>query len=240
MKTTLMAAAAVLTLGVGAAQAELVRRDEAGTATYALAAPAGLDGVREAAPGETVWTESLTPASAVRIMVDAPTRNQRGQSTPGPAAGTILYAYAMEGGQSYCQKGLPENGRRVQCFRDFDADGDFDASYVTIPLERTFQLLVGRLTGLTPIAQLAYEQLTGAEMPQVAADVAFDGWRGSTARFVVRTGEEELTQLECRPAADGTCAVLGLTLRVERGEGGGARVSLMGTDETRQLRLDFT
>jgi hypothetical protein len=244
MKGTVLAVAAMtgalVALGSAAPSAEMVRRDEAGAATFVLTAPVEPGAAPlEVAPGAVAWTESVRPQSAVRLMVDAPARNGPGR-TEGPQSGAVLFGYAMEhGGESFCPFG-PPGGQRVQCYRDFDADGDFDAAYVSIPLGRDYVLRVGRLTRLTPVRQLAFEVVAGDAMPSVEAALRFDGWRGNEARFTLKTADERLGEYACAPDASGACTMLGLALRVEPTDGGGARIAVLAAEPERQLRLDFT
>lgn len=237
-----VAALAVMTAALVCASpgAELVRRDEAGAAIFILTAPLQPGGEAiEVAPGGVAWTENLRPQSAVRLMVDAPARNGPGR-TVGPTAGSVLFGYAMRhGGESFCPFG-PPGSERVQCYRDFDADGDFDGAYVSIPLRRDYVLRVGRLTRLSPVRQLAFEVVAADAMPSVAAELTFDGWRGGEARFSLRAADERIGEYVCERAEGGACTLLGLTLRVEAAEGGGARIAVLAAAPERQLRLDFT
>ncbi|MBI1187682.1 MAG: hypothetical protein GC206_10210 [Alphaproteobacteria bacterium] len=243
MRTTIaagMVLAAVMAFAVASPQAELVRRDEAGAALFVLTAPVepGAAAV-EVAAGGLAWTESLRPQSAVRLLTDAPARNRPGR-TEGPPSGAILFAYSMQhGGESFCPFG-PPGSQRVQCFRDFDADGDFDGAYVSIPLGRDYVLRVGRLTRLTPVRQLAFEAVAADALPSLEAQLSFDGWRGDAARFTLKTAQERLGEYECAPDASGVCTMLGLSLRVERTQAGGASITVLAAEPERQLRLDFT
>jgi len=248
MRKTLITAA--LACGLAAplfapsAVAEMVRRDEAGAATFVLAAPVapGSEAV-DVMPGAVAWTEAVRPQSAVRLMADAPARNGPGR-TNGPARGAILFGYVMEsGGEAFCPIGPSQaQGRaRVQCYRDFDADGDFDGAYVSLIQGQDYLIKVGRLTRLTPVRQLAFEVVSdAAAIPPIEAALRFDGWRGGEARFTLSANNETLGDYSCAPDADGVCAMLGLSLRVEAMDGGGARISVLAAEDERQLRLDFT
>lgn len=235
----LLIAAAFLFAAVPA-HAQLVSRAEDGTVEYLLGAPAGLDAPVEVARGDTAWTEQLRPAHVVRLTSSGADRN-RPVFVPGVQEGEIVFAYQLRTGVAYCPARPPGvNVRRVQCYRDFDDDGDFDGGYVTTGQTIQATILPGGLHGLIAIPPVTYEPADAADGPQSTAEIVFAGWRNDRARFRVRVEREMVDDFYvCEPRPEGLCEVLQLMLRITELPQQRARIELAGASEPRSMSICF-
>lgn len=233
----LLAGFALLTTS---ASAQLVSRSEDGTVDYLLAAPIGADAPVDLRPGDVAWRERLRPAQLVRLTSSGVERMRPGR-TPGLMSGEILFAYRLSSGFAYCPtRALGPGSSRVQCYRDFDADGDFDGAYVTISRGIESMILPGGLRGLVPMPPVTYEAVDVSEAPEVEAAVIYTGWRNGAPRFRLRVEDEWLRDEEvCAPAGEGACTVNAILLRATPLDRGGARIEILESAPQRGLRICF-
>jgi len=222
------------------AAAQLVSRSEDGTVDYVLAAPLGPEGAVDLRPGDVAWRERIRPAQLVRLTSSGVERMRPGR-TPGLMSGEILFAYRLSSGFAYCPtRALGPGSSRVQCYRDFDADGDFDGAYVTISRGIDSMILPGGLRGLIPMPPVSYEAVDVSAAPEVEASVIYTGWRNGAPRFRLRVEDEWLRDEEvCAPTGEGTCTVNSILLRATALDRGGARIELLESAPQRGLRICF-
>ncbi len=238
MKAFTLAALAALAVALPCA-AEPVARDEAGTVEFQLREPQGFAERASINPGDAVWADMLRPAHLVRLTGDGVERVRPGR-TPGSPAGTLLYGYNLSSGMAYCPPlTRGDNAQRVQCLRDFDADGTFDGSYVSRSRRSDAAILFGELQGLSPMPKVGYEPADAAEAQEFLAQMVFLGWRDGAARFRYRIEDEWMpAEAPCTPSAGGVCEVMGLTLHIVQ-QGDGAQIALLGQAPRRSVIVDF-
>jgi hypothetical protein len=235
-----LALASVVWLAVVPAHAQLVRRAEDGTVHYLLSEPQGLDAPVEVGRDETAWTETLRPSQVVRLTGSGVDRFQPVR-LPGLQAGEILFAYRLSSGLAYCPtRSADLHPRRVQCYRDFDDDGDFDGGYMTNARSIQSTILPGGLHNLASIPPVTYESADASEAPAVSASIVFSGWRDGRARFRIRVEQEYLDDIdECEPLADGACEIHQLVLRVTELPQRRARIELVAARPQRSITVCF-
>jgi len=235
-----LAATAALLIATPAV-AEIVARREAGSIEFSLSQPAGLEAPRLVQVGESAWTETLAPRHLVRLTADSAERIRHG-ATPGVTAGTLMFGYTLSSGMAYCPPlAFGPGSQRVQCLRDFDADGTFDGSYVTPRRGQDSVLLVGELSGLTPMPKVGYEPADLSEAPRVPVHVIFQGWEDGQARFRMRVEQEwTLTTRSCAPESENVCSVFGVSVRATPAENGAAHIEFVSAAEDRNITVVFT
>ena len=236
----LIAFLAGFTLLTTSASAQLVSRSEDGTVDYLLGAPVTSGAAVELGVGDVAWRERLRPAQLVRLTSSGVERMRPGR-TRGLESGEILFAYRLSSGLAYCPtRVLGEGSSRVQCYRDFDADGDFDGAYVTISRGIDSMILPGGLRGLIPMPPVNYEPVDVSAGPEVEASVIYTGWRNGAPRFRLRVEDEWLRDEQiCAPAGEGMCAVNSVLLRVAPLDRGRARIELVEAAPQRGFRICF-
>lgn len=233
--------AAALASVAAPAWADRVARTEMGAIEFSLAAPVGLETPALVNEDAAAWTETLQPRHLVRTTSDGVERIRYG-ATPGSTAGTLMFGYNLASGMAYCPPlTIGPGSQRVQCLRDFDGDGTFDGSYATPRRGQESVLLVGQLSGLTPMPKVSYEIVDPSLGPTVPAQMIFRGWQNGQARFRLRV-QQEWTRgdLACEPNAEGVCDVMGVYVRVTRADNGAARVELVGVNPNRRVNTQFS
>ena len=222
----------------GAASAQMVWRAEDGFVRYQLSAPVGFEAPMEVGRGDAVWAEYIRPAEVVRTTTEGVDRpgNLR---APGVPSGAILFAYTLSTGNAYCPLTAP-GAPRVQCYRDFDGDGTFEGSYVTISRSIDATVLPGGLRGLTAMPRVSYEPASVEDAPVVMGQVVLVGFSDGSPRFRVRVEDEWLQDAAlCDLGDDLLCNVYGVTLRVLPLAGGRVRIELVEAPPGRTLTVCF-
>jgi len=236
---SLAALAAVLCFAFAApAAAQMVSRSEDGRVRYQLGQPVGLDQPVDVARGDAVWAEYIRPAHVVRTTTAGADRPGEHRA-PGVPEGSILFAYTLRGGFAYCPLIAPD-AHRVQCYRDFDGDGTFEGSYVTISRHLDSMVFPGGLRGLTGMPRVSYVQASVEDAPVVNGQVVFVGFQRGAPRFRIRV-EDEFMQDPARCELDGNaeCTVYGVRLRVLPLGDDRARIELVGAAAQRLLTVCF-
>jgi hypothetical protein len=238
VKCVLVALALVLAATPAAAQT--VPRRESGSVRLSFGSPLGLDAPVVVREGEVAWRETARPANVVRLLSTAPVRNRPGPVIAVPA-GTILYGYELSSGTAYCPRfDLGSvHVRRVQCFRDFDNDGDFDGAYVADPIA-DYSVLPSRVWALTAIVALPYEHGPFAS-PDIPVSVSYLGMRDGEHRFRLRIEEARWEiDLSCAPLEQADeCSILLLHLRVTPQGDGAIGLSLIAQRERRGVQVEM-
>lgn len=222
----------------GTAAAQQIARSEDGAVRYQLSQPIGLDAPLDVRDGDAVWAEYIRPMHVVRTTTAGADRPGELRA-PGVPAGSILFAYTLRSGFAYCPMTAP-GAQRVQCYRDFNDDGQFDGSYVTISRGIDAMVLPGGLRGLNAMPRVSYEQAAIEDAPVVHGQVIFIGFRGREARFRIRIEDEWMHGVRtCVAGDDGLCTVYGVTLRIVPIAGDRARVEFVSSAPQRQLTICF-
>jgi hypothetical protein len=218
----------------------MVPRAEDGEVRYLLGEPEGLHSVIEVGRDEVAWIETLRPTQLVRLTASGIDRVRPGRA-PGLQAGDILFGYELSTGFAYCPV-RPTNSdlQRVQCYRDFNDDGAFEGTYVTLPRGFRSMMLPGGVRSLAAMPPVTYELADASAAPTGSASTVFAGWRDGRARFRMRVDEEWLDDpFVCEPDGAGVCSVLGLNLRVTELPDSKARIELVAAQSDRALRVCF-
>lgn len=162
--------------------------------------------------GETAWTETVRAEKVVRL-VDAAVERTR-PKVDGIPAGTVLFGYRLSTGFAYCAPiDLAKVNRDVQCLRDLDGDGTFDASYITNDKGADSRYFSSFLKTLIAIPKTRYEAAENSELPPAAARVVFTGVKNGAPRFNLFIDRDRLDNtLECRVRQAGVCDVLGVRI----------------------------
>jgi hypothetical protein len=218
-----------------AAMAQKIPSAEAGTAPLVLApfeAPAPTISVR---PGEVAWTEHLVPLYAARLIDPAKPRGRPGAD--GVPADTLLFGYQLSTGMAYCPPLNPEKStKRVQCFRDLDNDGKFDAGYVSDGHDADTRYFSSFLHAITGVPKYRYEQVSGAMMTAAPASIIFVGMQDGAPRFRVRIENENLEDIEtCEVSEPGVCTAMGVHLRFDPAQQGSLTLTFDGADANRAV-----
>ena len=234
-----VAALAAATLAAPAIS-QAVARAEHGAIPLALGEPVGLDAPATARAGDTVWTDQVRPAQAVRLTQEAPDRRGPGRFEAVPV-GSLLYGVSLSGGMAWCQRiNLEAAVRRVQCFRDFNGDGTFDGGYVTEHDGLRTQIVPSMLRSLTAVRQTAYEPADAAELDTVEARWVFERWHDGQPEFRMWVEGERLDERHaCEPYRDqpDACVIAGLLLQVSQAGDGGMTAVLLGQAPERRLSI---
>lgn len=240
-KRFLIPAAILLTAALcGQAQAELVRRAEHGSVPLTADRPAGLENAITVRAGDVAWREAFRPAHVVRLVDAAPERKRPGL-TAGLPAGTLLFAYRLSGGRAYCpvidyKVAVP----KVQCFRDLDGDGTFDAGYVTSLDGPKSQVTAGFVHSLAPMRKLAYAPADARDAPAIEGSFVYKGVRKDRHVFQVRVQDETLdTLIACEPVSETSCAIFGMVLDVTPKDGA-AQIALLNVRSPREFTVFMT
>jgi hypothetical protein len=220
------------------ASAQMVSRSEDGAVRYQLGQPVGLEAPVEVSRGDAVWAEYIRPAHVVRTTTAGADRPGEHRA-PGVPEGSILFAYTLRGGFAYCPLVAPD-AHRVQCYRDFDGDGTFEGSYVTISRHLDAMVFPGGLRGLTGMPRVSYVQANVEDAPVVNGQVVFVGFQRGAPRFRIRVEEEFMQDAApCTLDDNAQCTVYGVRLRVLALGGDRARIELIGAAPQRSLTVCF-
>jgi len=199
----------------------MVRRAENGTVSLAHLPPDNMQSPTLVQRGDIVWTETIRPVRAARLLSDSAERIRpnRGQVV---ASGTLLFGIELSTGTAFCpQIEYQAAVSRSQCFRDFDDDGDFDGGYLSRSRGLDSQYITAFLHGLAPISPLKYEHIEPDESFNAQARFVFADIRRGYPRFRFFIEGERMADLEsCEPVegrAD-ECIVMGVHLRFEEVE----------------------
>jgi hypothetical protein len=227
MRIGLAACLAVFAALPGPAAAQMIPRAEKGAVPLIAAGDLPTGHVAVVGKGEAAWTERYHPAKAARLLDEAPAR-ARPAGLRGVAAGTVLFGYQLRGGYAYCPRLDYSAARRdVQCFRDLDGDGTFDAGYVTDLRGLDSQVLAAFVHLLQPVRKLRYETVDPEQSFIVESRWLYDGVRDGKPSFRVSIDQDVLpTRRFCEPADDGVCVVAGRRLSVSA-EGQKTRIELL-------------
>ncbi len=200
----------------GLADAQMIRRAEDASVRFIASAPEQLGEDIIVSDGDTIWTETVRPTHAVRLIDPTPERN-RPRPADGVPAGTLMFGVHLSDSIAYCQPIEYDAAvRRVQCYRDLDGNGTFDGTYLSRQQGLDSRYLIAFVHALTAAGQIRYEQVDPAELPTAPSAIVLDIHRGQpTFRRVV---DEEMldTRMPCTPieGRDGECDVMGVRVSV--------------------------
>tara|TARA_Y100000052_G_scaffold27549_1_gene36171 strand:- start:18251 stop:18997 length:747 start_codon:yes stop_codon:yes gene_type:complete len=202
----------VMTGCMGTAHAQKIRAADTGAVHLALDGP----GEQYQQPitiekGDVLWTETIRPLYA-RVLVDAVEKRLR-PSIDGVLAGTALIGVELESGLAFCPAiDFEAPVARVQCFQDFDEDGQFDGGYYTDQRGFDTQFLSGWLRGLAGLApKISYVEASAeTRVPEGTLTVQFDGLRRGAPRFWLYVEKERAdNRIECEITEPGVCVLMG-------------------------------
>ncbi|MEA1943338.1 MAG: hypothetical protein U9P68_13925 [Pseudomonadota bacterium] len=180
-------------------------------------------------PGDTVWSETLHPSHAVRLLDETPERN-RPRHADGVPADSVLFGVHLSDSIAYCQPIAYEDAvRRVQCYRDLDDNGTFDGTYLSRQRGLDSHYLVAYVHALTAVSQVRYEPVEQPGTLSTTGEVVFDMHRGQPV-FRRRIGEETLdSRSSCSPLPDtpATCDLFGVRMEMEPSGDGRYRIRLI-------------
>lgn len=202
---------------IGIADAQMIRRAENANVRFAVSAPVELGETVTVSDGDTIWTETMLPTQAVRLIDPTPERN-RPRPADGIEAGTLLFGVTLSDSVAYCQPIDYEAAvRRVQCYRDIDGNGTFDGTYLSRQRGLDARYLIAFVHALTAAGQIRYEAVSPAELPAAPSAIVLDIHRGEP--MFRRVVDEEIldTRFDCTPLAGrpGECEVFGVRLAME-------------------------
>lgn len=224
----------------GAAQAQPIPRAEHGSVPLTAERPAGLEHGVTVRPGEVAWTEAFRPAYAVRLVDEAPERRAPGKTAAVPA-GTLLFAYELSTGKAFCpmvdyKAPVP----KVQCFRDLDNDGRFDAGYVTSVDGLKSQVTAGYVHSLAPMRKLAYQPADARDAQPIEGSFVYKGVRKGQHVFQARIQRETLDSLiACQPVSETSCAIFGMVLEITPKDGA-VQIALLSVRSPRVFTVFMT
>ncbi len=188
-----------------------------------VATPSALVDVKK---GGVAWDESARPAQIVRLLDDAPARIRPAKTAAVPSQ-TLLFGYKLSTGMAFCAPISADvrNGR-VQCFRDLDADGAFDAGYVTRSRKSGSQYISAYVQGIASVAKFRFEPASPELVEPAELRVVFRGMKDGAPTFRVEIDDFRLIETNrCEPVSPGTCRFLGREVSYSPGEGSQIRVS---------------
>ena len=206
----------------GLADAQMIRRAEDASVRFVAMGPEPMGEDIIVSDGDTVWTETMLPTHAVRLIDPTPERN-RPRPADGVPAGTLMFGVHLSDSIAYCQPIAYDAAvRRVQCYRDLDGNGTFDGTYLSRQQGLDSRYLIAFVHALTAAGQIRYEQVDPAELPTAPSAIVLDVHRGEP--MFRRIVDEEMldTRFSCTPidGAEGECDVMGVRIRLtEAGDG---------------------
>lgn len=215
----------------GGAQAQKIPSSEGGIVIFALEPVEAMTEVVEVARGDVAWTETVRPALAVRLLDDAAerTRPQKADAVP---AGTLLFGMRLSSGDAYCAPMDPEaaNGR-VQCFRDLDDDGTFDAGYLTGGRQTGSRYTPGIVRSINAVPKYRYEKASYQDLEAIELPVVFRGMERGMPQFRVEFENNRLIEDKgCEPVSENVCAQNSRAVAVSSAPAG--RVGLLAMERT--------
>lgn len=234
----IVAIALVATLAPAAA-AQKISRAEEGSVPLVLDAFAHAHKTVTVKPGDTAWTESVRAEKAVRL-IDAAAERSRPKAV-GVPAGTILFGYQLSSGMAYCAPiDLAKVNTDVQCLRDLDGDGTFDAGYMTNDTGADSRYFSSFLKSLVAIPKTRYEPATNADLAAAPSRIVYSGMKNGSPRFTMFVDKDKLDKpLDCKIVEPGICEVLGvrLTYGAAAGVKGGTTLAFVAADTDRSYSV---
>ncbi len=206
-----------LTIAVGAAHTSQsasaqgkIPSAEGGSVIFALDPQTEASGPIQVSKGDVAWTETARPALVVRLLDDAIERN-RPQKSDGVAAGTLLFGFRLSTGTAYCPAmDLEAHNGRVQCFRDLDDDGTFDAGYVTRSRKSGSRYTPAYVRAIAPVSKYRYEKVDHQLAEPIELAVVFRGMKDGVPTFRVEFEENRAVETTtCEPVTESVCERLG-------------------------------
>lgn len=206
---------------VGGADAQKIPSSEAGIVIFALEPVSAMEAPVEVRKGDVAWTETGRPALVVRLLDDAEerTRPQKADAVP---AGTLLFGMRLASGDAYCAPIDPEaaNGR-VQCFRDLDDDGTFDAGYLTGSRQAGSRYTPGIVRAIMSVPKYRYEKASYRDAEAIELPIVFRGMDDGVPTFRVEFQDNRLVKdSECEPVSDSVCKQIGREIAVSAASDG--------------------
>lgn len=228
-------------LTVSSAHAQQVPMSEYGAVPLTLSQPEGLETSLEVQRGDVVWRDSLQPALAARALEESPVRRRPGP-LDGAQPGDLLFGVQLSSGIAYCPPiDFDAPTRRVQCYRDFDADGTWDGAYYTRHDSFRSQIVPSRLRGLTAIRKTRFEIADPTQLLSVASEWRFRNWRGGVAQFDYIIEEDRsgdpMPCVTFEGAGANQCIIADLLLEVVPIGNDGARITLLASAPDRRLTI---
>jgi hypothetical protein len=210
MKTVIVIA--LLAALAPAAAAQKLKRAEQGSVALVLDAFTQEHKTITVKPGEIAWTENVRPAKVVRL-VDAAVERSR-PKVEGIAAGTLLFNYQLSGGIAYCAPiDLARVNTDVQCLRDLDGDGTFDASYITSDRGADNRYASSFLKSLVALPKTRYEPASNADLAPAPTRIVYAGMKNGAPRFNLFIEKDRMDEpISCSVPEPGVCEVLGVRL----------------------------
>lgn len=220
-----------------AATAQKIPSAEAGVASLTFAAFVAPAEPVTVSPGGVAWTERVLPEYAVRLIDEAKQRPRPG--TDGVPAGTLLFGYQLSTGMAYCPPLDPAKPfKRVQCFRDLDNDGKFDAGYVSGDQNAESRYFSNFLRAITAVPKYRYERVSGDLLPSAAGSILFVDMKDGAPRFQLRVDNEKLiTITSCAVTSPGVCNAYGVQMQFSTGDGGALSLTFDGAATNRSLSV---
>jgi len=218
-----------------AATAQKIPSAEAGVASLSFAAFAAPAETVTVKPGDAAWTEQILPAYAVRLIDEAKNRPRPG--TDGVPAGTLLFGYQLSTGMAFCPPLDPAKPfKRVQCFRDLDNDGKFDAGYVSGDQDADSRYFSSFLRAIMAVPKYRYERVSGDLLPPATGRIVFVDIKDGAPRFQLHVDKAKMVNITtCRIAEPGVCDAFGVRLKFSPGDGGALSLTFVGAATNRSL-----
>lgn len=206
---------------IGAAHAQKIPSTEAGIVIFALESQEAMSAATTLSPGDVAWTEVARPALVVRLLDDAEERTRPRKAAAVPA-GTLLFVFRLSSGDAYCAPIDPESANgRVQCFRDLDDDGTFDAGYITRSRQPRSHYTPSFVHGIMSVPKYRYEKASFQDAEPIELPIVYRGMKDGEPVFRVEfENNRNIEEKSCEAVSEGVCSQLGRTLEVAPAAGG--------------------
>lgn len=216
-----------------AASAQKLRSAEEGSVPLRFGAFAPAQTTITAKPGDTLWTETVNPAWAVKLL--DPTQKRTHPIVEGVPAETLLFGYRLSSGYAYCPPlDVNRPTRDVQCYRDVDNDGKFDGGYVTGEQDADTPYFSSFLKALAPVPKYRYEPAHGSLLPAAPAHVVFADMKNGVPRFKLHVGKDPMRNLvDCEIVSPGVCDALGVRMNFAAAANGAVTFTFEGSASDR-------